>query len=159
MRTDKSIWSNLSFCLGFCAHCLFVPGLSWMTSMCTTPPASRNSIRGFGGVQVGLYPWGWLPGDTRFSQVLIAILVVEAESIRELWNSPPKGSNKQIGTNSLQGTRRFGDPNMNQMYILSLGAPRPVAERVFWPIPFPIIKWRRQHFSWPLKNGAWGKTF
>lgn len=98
-RTDKSnLWSNLSFCLGFCANCLLVPWLGWLTSVCTTPTTSKNGIRDFGGVQAGLYPWWWLSEELRLSKVLTAILVMEAETTHESWNSPPKCSTKQIGT-------------------------------------------------------------
>lgn len=139
MRTDNSIRSNFSSCSGFCANSLLAPWLSWLTDVCPMPTSSKNSNRDFGGVLVGLYPWWWLPGDVGFPAAPIIILVMEADSFCELWKSSPKHSTKQIVIKGLLEPRCFGDPDMIPTCILSLGTPRPVEERVLFPIAFHSI--------------------
>ena len=58
MRSDKPVWPNLPSCSGFCASSPLVPWLNWLTGVCTTPTASENSNRDFGGIQGWVYASG-----------------------------------------------------------------------------------------------------
>lgn len=174
MRTDNSIRSNFSSCSGFCANSLLAPWLRWLTDVCPMPTWSKNSNRDFGGVLVGLYPWWWLPGDVGFPAAPIIILVMEADSFCELWKSSPKHSTKQIVIKGLREPRCFGDPDDSDVHSLFRNSQASRGESALshcipfyciafhfipFSFPFPFIEWRRQHFSQPLKDGAWGRAF